>query len=546
MQVENLDHLGLVAGIIDELGLVELTDEVLNGKPRVHVTTGQVVKAMLLNCMGFVSAPLYLFSEFFESKPTEHLLGARVKAEHLNDDRLGRALDELHQYGTSQFFLEASMAAVEKFGVDVSQGHLDSTSMAVDGEYKKAEPQAAEELVLKPEEEAEPIAVKIVRGYSRDHRPDLKQFIINLICSRDGGIPLWLKVGNGNDSDSQKFAQLMAEFKRNWTANTMIVVDAAFYSEPNLQTVKSLKWLSRVPQTLKVSQQLIATEEEKLTAVACDLEDYRLWEVKQNYGNIEQRWILIESQSRKADESLWEPELKKIEQRLNRQLKDLTRQIFACKPDAMEALLNFQASLETHTLSSYSVETIRTKRPPGRPAQEKVKTDIEGYQLKAELVRKETTTEEFQQKRSRFILATNQLDAQEWPAQKLLEEYKNQQKVERGFRFLKDPLFFTSSVFVNTPSRVEVLALLMALTLLVYSLAERKLRQALEVAQETVSDQRKKPTRKPTFRWIAQRFQGIHLIQVDHSTIVSNLSEERDKIIRLLGPPIERYYHLFS
>ena len=127
MQVENLDHLGLVAGIIDELGLVELTDKILTGKPRVHMTTGQVVKAMLLNCMGFVSAPLYLFSEFFESKPTEHLLGAGVKAEHLNDDRLGRALDELYEYGTSQFFLEASMAAVEKFGVDVSQGHLDPT-----------------------------------------------------------------------------------------------------------------------------------------------------------------------------------------------------------------------------------------------------------------------------------------------------------------------------------------------------------------------------------------------------------------------------------
>ncbi len=435
MQIKNLDHLGLVAGIIDELGLVELTDEVLNGKPRVHVSTGQVVKAMLLNCMGFVSAPLHLFSEFFESKPTEHLLGAGVKAEHLNDDRLGRALDELHQYGTSQFFLEASMAAVKKFGVDVSQGHLDSTSMAVDGEYKKAELEAPEELVLKPEEEAEPIAIKIVRGYSRDHRPDLKQFIINLICSRDGGVPLWLKVGNGNDSDSQKFAQLMAEFKRNWTANTMMVVDAAFYSEPNLQTVKSLKWLSRVPQTLKVAQQLIATAEEELTAVLCDLEDYRLWEVKQNYGDIEQRWILIESQSRKADESLWEPELKK---------------------------------------------------------------------------------------------------------------YKNQQKVERGFRFLKDPLFFTSSIFVNTPSRVEALALLMALTLLVYSLAERKLRQALKVAEETVADQRKKQTSKPTFRWITQIFQGIHLIKVDCSTIVSNLSEERDKIIRLLGPPVERYYHLLS
>jgi transposase len=546
VQVDNLDHLGLVAGIIDELGLVELTDEVLNGKPRIHVTTGQVVKAMLLNCMGFVSAPLYLFSEFFESKPTEHLLGEGVKPEHLNDDRLGRALDELYEYGTSQFFLQSSIAAVEKFGVDVSQGHLDSTSMAVEGEYKKAETQQSEELVLKPDEEAEPIAIEIVRGYSRDHRPDLKQFMINLICSRDGGVPLWLKVGNGNDSDSQEFAQLMVDFKNNWTANKMMVVDAAFYNEPNLQKVKSLKWLSRVPQTLTIAKKLIATPEEELTSVPCDLEDYRMWEVKQNYGGIEQRWILIESQSRKADESLWEPELKKLEKRLNRQLKALTQQIFACKPDAMEALLNFQASLETHTLSSYSVETIRTKRAPGRPAREKVQTDIEGYQLKAELVRKETTTEEFQQKRSRFILATNQLDEVEWPAQKLLEEYKNQQKAERGFRFLKDPLFFTSSVFVNTPSRVEALALLMALTLLVYSLAERKLRQALEVAKETVADQRKKQTSKPTFRWITQRFQGIHLIKVDCSTIVSNLSEERDKIIRLLGPPVERYYHLLS
>jgi transposase len=86
VQVDNLDHLGWVAGIIDELGLVELTDQILNGKPRIHVTTGQVVKAMLLNCMGFVSAPLYLFSDFSESKPTEHLLGVGLKTEHLNND----------------------------------------------------------------------------------------------------------------------------------------------------------------------------------------------------------------------------------------------------------------------------------------------------------------------------------------------------------------------------------------------------------------------------------------------------------------------------
>ena len=75
-----------------------------------------------------------------------------------------------------------------------------------------------------------------------------------------------------------------------------------------------------------------------------------------------------------------------------------------------------------------------------------------------------------------------------------MQEYKAQQTVERGFRFLKDPLFFVSSVFVKKPQRVEALALIMSLTLMVYTLAERKLRQTLEDQNQTVCDQRKQPT----------------------------------------------------
>ena len=55
MKIENLDHLGLVAGIIDELGLVELTEELVEEKPHRHISTGQVVKGMILNCFGFIS-----------------------------------------------------------------------------------------------------------------------------------------------------------------------------------------------------------------------------------------------------------------------------------------------------------------------------------------------------------------------------------------------------------------------------------------------------------------------------------------------------------
>ncbi len=135
MEIENLDHLGLVAALVNEIGLAELTDEVLAPHPLNHISPGQVVKAMILDGLGFVSAPLYLVSEFFEGKPVEHLLGAGITTGHLNDDRLGRVLDQLFEYETMLFFLNASMQAMSCFGVSVSQCHLDSTSFALDGEY---------------------------------------------------------------------------------------------------------------------------------------------------------------------------------------------------------------------------------------------------------------------------------------------------------------------------------------------------------------------------------------------------------------------------
>jgi len=60
LKIENLDHLGLVAGLVDEIGLVELTDDLLGRHSLNHISPGQVLKAMILNGLGFVSAPLYL------------------------------------------------------------------------------------------------------------------------------------------------------------------------------------------------------------------------------------------------------------------------------------------------------------------------------------------------------------------------------------------------------------------------------------------------------------------------------------------------------
>ena len=540
MKIENLDHLGLVAALVDEIGMVELADELLHAHSLNHISPGQVLKAMILNGLGFVSAPLYLFSEFFEGKPVEHLLGPGITAAHLNDDRLGRVLDGLFEYGTTLFFLKVAMQAVERFGVSVSQCHLDSTSFALDGEYRSAKRADVE---LEADSEV-PQAIEICRGYSRDHRPDLKQFLVNLICTADGGIPVWFTVGSGNEPDCQTFAGLMTAFAEQWETPALLVADAAFYSEPNLQTVGRLPWLSRVPVTLKSAQTLVDSSLESLIEMPCTLEGYRLWEQRQTYGGVEQRWVLVESPHRSESDD-WLKPLDKEKKGLQQQVRQMCRQIFACKPDATSALMRFQDTLTGYKLTQVTLVAVAAKRPPGRPKRANPsEPPTIGYQWQATLERTAEYEVQCQQRHRRFILATNVLDAQTYPAERLLREYKGQQQVERGFRFLKDPLFFTSSVFVKKPQRVEALALVMVLTLLVYSLGQRKLRAQLDQAGETVLDQKQRPTPIPTFRWILQKFQAIHLVSMHTGQQVSNLSEERSKIIRLMGFPSCRYYLL--
>jgi transposase len=157
IRVQDLDHSGIIAGICDEMGLVEQIDKRLGTHPQEIISPGQVVKAMILNGLGFVSAPLYLFEKFFVGKATEHLLGAGIRPEHLNDDRLGRILDKLAESGLTETFVSVALSAARQFGVKLDSLHLDSSSFHVDGEYL----QTKEPIV-------EPGAIHITHGYSRD------------------------------------------------------------------------------------------------------------------------------------------------------------------------------------------------------------------------------------------------------------------------------------------------------------------------------------------------------------------------------------------
>ncbi len=135
IRVQDIDHCGIVAGICDEMKLVEQINRLVGTHGQEIISAGQVVKAMVLNGLGFVSTPLYLFEKFFVGKATEHLLGEGMRPEHLNDDRLGRVLDKLYAAGLMEVFVTVALSAGRQFGVKMESSHLDSSLFHVDGEY---------------------------------------------------------------------------------------------------------------------------------------------------------------------------------------------------------------------------------------------------------------------------------------------------------------------------------------------------------------------------------------------------------------------------
>ncbi len=166
------------------------------------------------------------------------------------------------------------------------------------------------------------------------------------------------------------------------------------------------------------------------------------------------------------------------------------------------------------------------------------------YKVKANFERDETKIECEKNKKGKFIIASNdvKIDSNE-----ALKEYKGQQSVERGFRFLKDPLFFASSVFLKKPERIVSLGMIMVLSLLVFSVAQFKLRKALKEQKESIPNQLGKPTMKPTMRRVFQMFDGITVLivlenQVEKIVGILNLTEIQKKILALMGEDYKKMY----
>jgi transposase len=527
IEIKNLDHLGIVGGIIDEIGIVEKVNELLGTDPRQKINCGEVVKAIILNGLGFVAQPLYLFSNFFKDKAVEHLLGVGVKAEELNDDKLGRVMDKLYKYGLSNIFLIIGLEVIKKYGISTKYSHLDSTSFHVDGKYDNRTKKETEEQRLEINREN---PIFITEGYSRDHRPDLKQCVLDLIVSSDGDIPIFIRGGSGNESDKAMFGKILVEYSQQVDFESIMIADSALYSAKNLILIKDLKWISRVPLSIKKAKDLVKTVKTE-NLKDSESKGYHYWEEKVIYGGIEQRWMMIESEERKKSD------LKKVLNRLDKEAKKAAKEInkiikleFKQTALALTEIEKIQSKLKYHQI--IEIETSSRTSNQG----EEICT------ITCRLIENKEVIDEIKNQAGRFILATNILSETELASSEILVAYKKQQSCERGFRFLKDPLFFADSLFVKNPERVETMMMLMGLSLLVYTIGQREIRNNLKAEKSSVKNQLNKLTEKPTLRWIFQCFQGIHCFKFEGVEKISNLSEERCRILGFLPIACRKYY----
>jgi len=534
-QSKSLDHLGLVAGMYDELGIGCKLDELIRQDTDQRlVSIGQICKALVLNGLGFTQRVLYQVSSFFERYPAEQLIGPGVSASMLNDSVLGRGLDLIHEYGTTELFAQLAPEICARLGLEGRCGHMDITSFHLDGEYNADNP---------PAEDAK--VIHLTRGYSRDHRPDLNQAVLNLIVENRAGIPLHMEALSGNSNDSKQFRQTIdthIDQLNHAYELTYLMMDSAGYTEETIALLGSdQKWISRVPETLGLCKELVASADPVWQPLASGYQ-YQLRE--QTYGGVAQRWLLIHSAQAEARElkTLTRSYAKKTQKEYD-QVQQLTRQAFDCEKDALKAFKRLGAKVQTLNLKLLELRQKACYDRRGRPPQGSLPDRIEWYVVVEAACSIEAYRHQARSK-GRFVLATNELDAQALTDGQILGEYKGQAKVERGFRFLKDPQFVASSFFVKKPERLEALVFIMTLCLCVYAAIEYRIRQQLKDQQQTLPNQLGKEVQNPTARWVFQLFAGIHLlsIQSNGQHLVINLKPIHLKIMKLIGSHVQKYY----
>jgi len=514
-----------------ELNIAEIVNNhIVTGDQRT-LSHGDAVVAMILNGLGFTGTPLYMSPQYFEDKPIAQLLGKDIEAKSINDIALGRSLDKIYEYGSSDLFSKIASNAVKTLGISSKIGHLDSTAFATHIEKQK---------------ETGDGTIEIRRGHSKDYRPDLNQVALNMIVENRANLPIYLQVSSGNQSDKVKFTEIIkaqVDNLKNYYGIEYIVVDSALYTKYNLEKLEEeeIFWITRVPNSRNIVKDIISTIElNKLETID---DNYSYLEIESNYNDVNQRWIIVHNKEIEYLKN--KSTIKKFDTNSKKDLKAKIRyekQKFACEKDALKALEELKKKLIVSDIEGFGFVEHKRYSTRGKPKKGAI-PDVTEYTILVNMTSNLTKFYEEKKRDGIFILATNELENEMLKPQEILNEYKNQQKVERGFRFLKDPKFHTDSIFLKKPERIASLLMIMTLSLLVYSALEYKVRENMKKNSLTFPNQKGKPISNPTMRWVFQYFFSVVLILFDGESQLDYFDENHEIILECLGDDYEEFYY---
>lgn len=533
--ITRMNHLGVVAAVIKDIKLVEIIDSCMpqDVQEQKCITYGEAFAGMILNSLGCIDRPLSLTPSYFEHIPIDQLINKDAIHDHFNCHTLGSALDAMHSFGCENLFYLVASAACQHENIDTRFVSLDTSSIILTGEYDEC---CDEETVF------------IMNGYSKDHHPELKQFVQELMISQDGGVPIMVKCWDGNASDNilseERTKQIMAEFEKH-EAPRYLMACSKLYDKNNMQYLSQRLFIIRIPGSVKQENTVIDISLESNNWIEVDAQNrYQSHEVIDN--NVAQRWIVVHSdQERERANKILTKAIAKEKLMLENTLHHLSQQGYACQHDAEISVLKEMKKAKYHQIESIEYTTQKDGTSNDTPGQSgRVK-----HYILVDYKRNDAIIEKILAQRSCYVIATN-VSTSELSDLEVIAAYKRQYvSVEnKGFRFLKKPGFFVNSLYLEKKSRTIGLVIMMNMALLVYSIAQRRLRKTLTETNQTLPNQIKQPIKNVTMQWIFDLMNGIYVLDFDENgkniNIVNGLSDLKKKIIRLLGKTTMEIYRI--
>jgi len=521
IEAYQVQHLPIVKAYADKIGLVEAINQLV--PTEMAIDPGTIVLGMILDTLSGRS-PLYRLEEFFTHQDTALLLGKAVPPEVFQDDTVGRVLERLYDTGTMKVFTACAVRADRVFGFDKRYVHFDTTSITVYGDY------------LPPEEAEEQEApFRITYGYSKDKRPDLKQFVLSTLCV-DRAVPLWGKPEDGNASDKTVNNTVLSNIATFLATHGVApgayiyVADAALVTEDNLAALGDTLFITRLPATDNECGRLIteavahnAWAEVGVLAHTKPTKHRPGTSYKASEGEVTlygrpYRAVVVHSSAQdKRQQQRLERDLQTSQSTLQTAARTAEQQEYFCHADAEAAAATLRAVPTAYHLVDVTVE----ERPiygRGRPSSHKPPTiKTMHYRLKTTVKPDAERIRRREDETGCFVLLTNVPTAGDLAhsARDILTVYKEQHGTEQNYGFLKDPVIM-NSLFLKKPARIEALGLILLLALLIWRLMERAMRRHVDTTSTPLPGWDKKATERPTAFMMVTKFAGVIVLKLGH------------------------------